>query len=60
MKSLLSTDESCLSEPCAQQLFSFSDIFDPNSPSFVQLDPVCASTPVSSDGDVSLMTRIAC
>ena len=53
MKPLLLTDESCLSEH--QQSFSFSDVFDPNSPSFVQLDPVRASTPVSSDGDVSII-----
>ena len=51
MKPLLSTDDSCLSEP--QQSLSFSDMFDPSSPSFLHQDPVRASTPVSSDGDVS-------
>ena len=55
MKPLLSTNESCLSESLAQQSFSFSDVFDPSSPSFVQYDPVRASTPVSSDGDVSII-----
>ena len=52
MKPLLSTDESCLSEH--QQSISFSDVFDPNSPSFLQVDPIRASTPVSSEGDVSI------
>ena len=52
MKPLLSTDESCLSEP--QPSISFSDMFDPNLQSFFQLDPVQASTSVSSDSDVSI------
>ena len=53
MKPLLSTDESSVDE--LHQSISFSDVFDPNSPSFIQLqaDPVRASTPVSSEGDIS-------
>ena len=52
MKPLLSTDDSSLAEP--QQSSSFSDVFDPSSPSFFLAYPVRASTPVSSDGDSSV------
>ena len=52
MKPPLSTDESSVME--LHQSLSFSDVFGPNeSSSFIQVDLVRASTPVSSDIDAS-------
>lgn len=55
MKPLLSANESSVDE--LQQSISFCDVFDASSASPIPADPVRASTPVSSMGEISGITH---